>query len=115
MSSSTQWADESELEEDQQLSTNQVQEKTLDTTTKPTVVDPTQPQQPNPKRPCLYYQKGKCVFGEHCDMLHEDVNRRRIPICKYFLQNACSYGENCLYRHEKENPKHRQTKGWRKS
>ena len=66
------------------------------------------------KRPCLYYQKGKCVFGEQCDMLHEDVNRRRIPVCKYFLQNKCSYGDNCLYRHEQENPKHCQSKGWRK-
>ena len=110
MSSSTQWADESELEEERQLPTNPVQEKTLD-------ADPVQETHTESKRPCLYYQKGKCVFGEHCDMLHEDVNRRRIPICKYFLQNACSYGENCLYRHEnrheKENPKHKQTKGWR--
>jgi hypothetical protein len=85
-----------------------------ETTSEPSQSNTVQVKPSESKRPCLYYQKGKCVFGEHCDMLHEDVNRRRIPVCKYFLQNNCSYGENCLYRHEKENPKHKQSKGWRK-
>lgn len=51
-----------------------------------------------PKRNCLHFLKGTCVFGDKCDMMHN--KDAKVPSCKYFLQGTCQYGEKCLYRHE---------------
>lgn len=56
-------------------------------------------------KPCLFFLKGTCVFGDKCNLAHGEVNKHRIPVCKYFLRGNCTYGDQCLYRHEQQ-PKH---------
>ena len=65
--------------------------------------------QPDDKstKPCLFFLKGTCVFGDKCNLAHEEVNKHRIPVCKYFLRRNCTYGNQCLYRHEQQSTPHR--------
>jgi len=51
------------------------------------------------RRPCLFFQKGTCVFGDKCNLAHAEVHPRRIPVCKYFVRGDCQFGDQCLYRH----------------
>ncbi len=59
-------------------------------------------------RPCKYYQKGNCRFGNACRFVHgyRERNDDEMAKCIFFQKGYCRYGDDCKFKHgEKAVPK----------
>ena len=54
------------------------------------------------KKPCYYFQDGRCMYGERCKLSHEILPRApelNSDICPHFLAGTCIYGDKCRRSH----------------
>lgn len=58
---------------------------------------------PGPRRPCIFYQRNACSFGDACLYLHSTSAPTPAPttspVCPHFLLGRCRFGDQCRQLH----------------
>ncbi|RCV25964.1 hypothetical protein SETIT_5G207100v2 [Setaria italica] len=53
-----------------------------------------------PKKPCHFYDHGKCQQGNKCKFSHDFTPSTKSKPCKHFACGSCLKGDDCPYDHE---------------
>ncbi|OEL16795.1 Zinc finger CCCH domain-containing protein 7 [Dichanthelium oligosanthes] len=53
-----------------------------------------------PKKPCRFYDHGKCQQGNKCKFSHDFTPSTKSMPCKHFACGSCLKGDDCPYDHE---------------
>ncbi|KAF8671005.1 hypothetical protein HU200_050283 [Digitaria exilis] len=53
-----------------------------------------------PKKPCHFYDHGKCQQGDKCKFAHDFTPSTKSKPCKHFACGSCLKGDDCPYDHE---------------
>ncbi|KAG0538153.1 hypothetical protein BDA96_03G210900 [Sorghum bicolor] len=53
-----------------------------------------------PKKPCYFYDHGKCQQGNNCKYSHDFTPSTKSKPCTHFACGSCLKGEGCPYDHE---------------
>ncbi|KAG2598540.1 zinc finger CCCH domain-containing protein 7-like [Panicum virgatum] len=56
-----------------------------------------------PKKPCHFYDHGKCQQGSKCKFSHDFTPSTKSKPCKHFACGSCLKGDDCPYDHELSN------------
>ncbi|CAO2170390.1 unnamed protein product [Urochloa humidicola] len=53
-----------------------------------------------PKKPCHFYDNGKCQQGDKCKFSHDFTPSTKSKPCKHFACGSCLKGDDCPYDHQ---------------
>ncbi|CAO2179506.1 unnamed protein product [Urochloa humidicola] len=53
-----------------------------------------------PKKPCRFYDNGKCQQGDKCKFSHDFTPSTKSKPCKHFACGSCLKGDDCPYDHQ---------------